>query len=80
MTSQLSLESLFLWLSQLTHEMLRETLMPKEDDAIKDILTLREKSILRWCSEGKSSKEIAILLGISERTVNFHVSNLSDRS
>lgn len=74
-TSQLPVETLFLWLSQLTHKALRDTLMSEEDDAIKDVLTLREKNILRWCSEGKSSKEIAILLGISERTVNFHVSN-----
>ena len=45
------------------------------DEAIKDVLTLREKDILRWCSEGKTSEEIAMLMGLSERTVNFHIGN-----
>ncbi|MNL78798.1 Regulatory protein SdiA [compost metagenome] len=39
------------------------------------MLTLREKDILRWCSEGKTSEETALLMGLSERTVNFHIGN-----
>lgn len=45
------------------------------DDAIKDVLTLREKDILRWSSEGKTAEEIALLMGVSERTINFHIGN-----
>ena len=40
-------------------------------------LTAREKEALVWTAEGKSSWEIAQILGISERTVNFHISQAS---
>jgi DNA-binding CsgD family transcriptional regulator len=39
-------------------------------------ITKREKEILRWLRQGKSSWEISKILGISERTVNFHVYNI----
>jgi DNA-binding NarL/FixJ family response regulator len=35
-------------------------------------LTEREKEVLTWAGRGKTSSEIAIILGVSERTVNFH--------
>jgi DNA-binding NarL/FixJ family response regulator len=35
-------------------------------------LTEREKKVLTWAGRGKTSAEIAIILGLSERTVNFH--------
>ena len=35
-------------------------------------LTGREKDVLTWAGRGKTSAEIAIILGRSERTVNFH--------
>jgi DNA-binding NarL/FixJ family response regulator len=35
-------------------------------------LTDREREILTWVGRGKTSSEIAIILGIRERTVNFH--------
>jgi LuxR family transcriptional activator of bioluminescence operon len=40
-------------------------------------LTEREKECLVWCSEGKTSWEISKILGISERTVFFHMQNAS---
>jgi len=39
-------------------------------------LTTRENECLRWTADGKTSREIAQLLGVSERTVNFHISNI----
>jgi len=39
-------------------------------------LTLREGEILRWTSEGKTAAIIGNILGISPRTVNFHISNV----
>ena len=39
-------------------------------------LSPREKEVLNWLQSGKSSWEISVILGISERTVNFHVTNL----
>jgi LuxR family transcriptional regulator len=38
-------------------------------------LTNREKEVLRWTAEGKTSAEIAQILGVTERTVNFHLCN-----
>ena len=42
----------------------------------KDRLTVREREILKLAAEGKSSKAIADLLGISHRTVEHHRANL----
>jgi DNA-binding NarL/FixJ family response regulator len=39
-------------------------------------LTVREREILRLVAEGRSNKEIAAVLVISERTARTHVSNL----
>lgn len=38
-------------------------------------LTPRERECLLWSAEGKTSWEIALILGISERTVIFHLHN-----
>lgn len=39
-------------------------------------LTRREREVLGWLKEGKSSWAIGMLLGISERTANFHAANI----
>lgn len=39
-------------------------------------LTMREREILRWTSEGKTAEIIGTILNISTRTVNFHISNV----
>jgi LuxR family quorum-sensing system transcriptional regulator SolR len=63
------------WLSHITHlSMCR--LQQLEDDRAVPVnieLSLREKEILRWTADGKSSAEISMILGISTRTVNFHI-------
>lgn len=38
-------------------------------------LTPRERECLRWCKAGKSAWETSQILGIAERTAQFHVSN-----
>ena len=40
-------------------------------------LTPREQECLLWCAEGKTSWETARILGISERTVIFHLQNVN---
>jgi DNA-binding NarL/FixJ family response regulator len=35
-------------------------------------LTEREREVLTWVGRGKTSSEIATILGLRERTVNFH--------
>lgn len=39
-------------------------------------LTTREHQILKWVSEGKGCWETGAILGISERTVKFHLQNI----
>jgi DNA-binding CsgD family transcriptional regulator len=43
-------------------------------DAVKS-LTLKEAECLRWCKEGKTNWEIGEIMSISEKTVEFHLSN-----
>jgi DNA-binding CsgD family transcriptional regulator len=35
----------------------------------------REKEVLKWLSQGKSNWDISKILGISQRTVKFHIEN-----
>jgi DNA-binding CsgD family transcriptional regulator len=39
-------------------------------------LSTRQREILRWLCRGKTTWDISMILGISERTVKFHVENL----
>lgn len=39
-------------------------------------LSARERECLRWLAQGKSARDIAEILAITERTVVFHVENL----
>jgi LuxR family quorum sensing-dependent transcriptional regulator len=43
------------------------------DGQRRRVLSERERDVLAWAAEGKSSWEIATILGVTERTVNWHV-------
>jgi len=43
------------------------------DGQRRRVLSERARDVLAWAAEGKSSWEIATILGLSERTVNWHV-------
>jgi DNA-binding CsgD family transcriptional regulator len=47
----------------------------KQPNANNVVISAREKEVLNWLKQGKSSWEISVILGISERTVNYHVYN-----
>lgn len=42
-------------------------------------LTKREHDCLCWAAQGKTSWEIGQILGIQERTVNFHIANTCEK-
>ena len=42
-------------------------------------LNSREVEVLTWVSRGKTSLEIAQILGLSKRTVDFHIDNARDK-
>gem|GEM_PF-3348509 len=39
-------------------------------------LTRRERSVAEWLKQGKANAEIAVILGVSQRTVEKHVENI----
>jgi LuxR family quorum-sensing system transcriptional regulator SolR len=63
-------------LATLTHERMAELLGSQMAPQRLTLLTQREKEVLMWTSEGKTSAEIGQMLDISERTVNFHINNV----
>lgn len=64
--------SKMVWLAQAAHVTLASLESYRVIGPPKS-LSSREVSVLRWCGEGKTSSEIAEILRISERTVNFHI-------
>lgn len=62
---------------ELLVEIVRSRLTQRADHAPIDFaLTDRETEALTWVAKGKSSADIAVLMNVSERTVNFHVNNV----
>ena len=43
------------------------------------LVSQREREVLEWLKQGKSTWDISIILGISERTVYYHVSNIMNK-
>lgn len=78
LTTQASLAQQIAWYWTIIANYLYETLHRLTQHAANDCaisLTSREKSCLSWAAKGKTSWEISQILSISERTVNFHLSN-----
>jgi LuxR family quorum-sensing system transcriptional regulator SolR len=64
------------WLSNMAHALMSQFLVPKLAPEANLVLTPREREVLCWTGEGKTSCEIGQILNISERTVNFHINNI----
>lgn len=60
-------------LLQIVHNRLHQSATPP---SIPFVLTDREIEALTWVARGKSSNDIAVLMNVSERTVNFHINNV----
>lgn len=54
-----------------------EALQQQPKGAITVQLSRREKECIRWSAAGKTSAEIGLILGISERTTYFHLNNVA---
>jgi DNA-binding NarL/FixJ family response regulator len=65
--------------AEVTKPLLRRLALDAKLDAERSNLTLREIQILELLSEGKSNKEIAALLSISDETVKTHLKRLYDK-
>jgi len=64
------------WLTQYAHVAMSKVLVARHVPESTVVLTAREREVLRWTAEGKTAGEIAQILSMSERTVNFHVNNI----
>lgn len=63
------------WLAQTAHFGMARCLTAKLLPEAEVVLSNREIEVLRWTAEGKTSSEVADILRIAERTVNFHINN-----
>ncbi len=63
------------WLVNVAHEGLSLLLIKEHMPEAGAQLTSREIDVLRWTADGKTSGEISEIMYISDRTVNFHISN-----
>jgi len=60
------------------HEAIQRVVLTKEALPLKRIrLTNRENECLLWAAEGKTSWEIANIIHTSERTITFHLQNVT---
>ncbi|KQW43611.1 helix-turn-helix transcriptional regulator [Pelomonas sp. Root662] len=50
-------------------------LSPKLNKGDLPKLTKRELDVLSWTAQGKTAWEVSVILGMSEKTVNFHLGN-----
>ena len=60
------------WLTHTAHLGMSRLLAAKMIPDIGVQLSYREIEVLRWTGDGKTSADIAEIINISERTVNFH--------
>lgn len=58
---------------QSLHDILLKRRLPQLFHRPDSQLSERERTILQWTADGKTSSEIALILGLTKRTINFHV-------
>lgn len=63
------------WLVHAVHARGMIMLSSKMPSQSSVILTARETEVLRWTADGKTSSEVGQIMVVSERTVNFHITN-----
>lgn len=66
-------EARLLWLAHTTNSVVGSKLALQSQAAASHELTPRECEVLRWTAAGKTAAEIGRILGVSARTINFHV-------
>ncbi|WP_326542876.1 autoinducer binding domain-containing protein [Pseudorhodoferax sp.] len=64
------------WLVHAGHEAMKACGQDPAREQPPAGLSDREIDVLRWTAEGKTSAEVADILNISERTVNFHINSV----
>lgn len=65
-----------LWLCNQLHSFMSARSLPR----LRELppisrLSVRESEVLKWTAEGKTASDIAMILSLTTRTVNFHISS-----
>jgi len=68
-------QPLLVWLNNTFSSAYAEIVIPNKLRGMYSELTSREAEMLNWCADGKTSDEIAIILNVKKRTVDFHIAN-----
>lgn len=63
------------WLTHAVHETAVRLISAQRPAEPAILLTQREIEVLRWTADGKTAGEVGQIMDISERTVNFHITN-----
>lgn len=63
------------WLAQTVHVEMSRQLVPRLEPLAEVKLSPREREVLLWTAEGKTTNDIGTILALSDRTVNFHITN-----
>ncbi len=67
------------YLTPFIHVALSNVLHAQAAMSASGLLTKREKEVVSWLKEGKSSWEMSEILKVSESTINFHVNNIMQK-
>jgi DNA-binding CsgD family transcriptional regulator len=67
------------WLTQITHIAMTRILVKKLIPEASVKLSPQETAVIRWSAEGKNATEIAEIMNLSERTVTFHLNNVTSK-
>jgi LuxR family quorum-sensing system transcriptional regulator SolR len=67
------------WIGQAALQEMTRLMGPQNLGTPQISLTAREIEVLRWTADGKTSGEVAEIMNITERTVNFHVNNTLEK-
>ena len=70
------IEPEMLELAGLAHLHMTECYVLEQFPESKKYLSQKERDVIRWCADGKTNAEIAMILTISTVAVNFHVLNI----
>jgi LuxR family quorum-sensing system transcriptional regulator SolR len=65
-----------MWFTQTLNDALEKFILESPLTVPEVSLTNREAEVIRWTADGKTSYEVSVILGIAERTVNFHLNNV----
>jgi DNA-binding CsgD family transcriptional regulator len=75
-TCKLSENKTIEFFTSFAHEQLAKLLVPSYVPEVLLKLTPREKEVLRWVAEGKTSSETGEILSVSVHTISFHLKNV----